>query len=162
MEPANRGASEAGGRTIGLTIGLPFEQRPNPHLSDNLAFEFHYFFMRNLCFAHLARAIVVLPGGFGTPRRALRNIHTIANRQAGSADLHPVVWIGLLEGDHQLRCALRHGVISSADLQLVQFADDPRVALETLNKSLEPDVAPETVAFAKSTTPCPSPEGGEV
>ena len=66
MEAANRGASEAGGKTIGLNIGLPQEQRPNPYLTPELTFEFHYFFMRKLWFAHLARALVVFPGGFGT------------------------------------------------------------------------------------------------
>ena len=66
MEAANRGASEAGGKTIGLNIGLPHEQRPNPYITRELTFEFHYFFMRKLWFAHLARALVVFPGGFGT------------------------------------------------------------------------------------------------
>ena len=66
MEAANRGAFEAGGRTIGLNIGLPHEQRPNPYITPELTFEFHYFFMRKLWFAHLARAMVVFPGGFGT------------------------------------------------------------------------------------------------
>jgi uncharacterized protein (TIGR00730 family) len=66
MEAANRGASEAGGKTIGLNIGLPHEQRPNPYITRELCFEFHYFFMRKLWFAHLARALVVFPGGFGT------------------------------------------------------------------------------------------------
>ena len=66
MEAANRGASEAGGITVGLNIGLPHEQRPNPYITRGLCFEFHYFFMRKLWFAHLARALVVFPGGFGT------------------------------------------------------------------------------------------------
>src|SRR5258706_8993887 len=66
MEAANRGAPEAGGKTIGLNIGLPHEQQPNPYVTRQLTFEFHYFFMRKLWFAHLARALVVFPGGFGT------------------------------------------------------------------------------------------------
>jgi uncharacterized protein (TIGR00730 family) len=66
MEAANRGAAEAGGRTIGLNISLPHEQRPNPYLSPEETFEFHYFFMRKLWFAHLARAMIAFPGGFGT------------------------------------------------------------------------------------------------
>ncbi|HLK70404.1 MAG TPA: LOG family protein, partial [Steroidobacteraceae bacterium] len=66
MEAANRGAVDAGGRTIGLNISLPHEQRPNPYITRQLCFEFHYFFMRKLWFAHLARALVVFPGGFGT------------------------------------------------------------------------------------------------
>ena len=66
MEAANRGAFEAGGKTIGLNIRLPFEQSPNPYITPNLNFEFHYFFMRKLWFAYLAKALVVFTGGFGT------------------------------------------------------------------------------------------------
>src|SRR3984957_1381108 len=66
MEAANLGASEAGGKTIGLNIHLPFEQMPNPYITPDLNFEFHYFFMRKFWFAYLAKALVVFPGGFGT------------------------------------------------------------------------------------------------
>src|SRR6266481_1273073 len=66
MEAANRGAKEAGGKTIGLNINLPFEQMPNPYITPELNFEFHYFFMRKLWFAYLAKALVIFPGGFGT------------------------------------------------------------------------------------------------
>ena len=66
MEAANRGAQDAGGKTIGLNIGLPFEQWPNPYITPELSFEFHYFFMRKFWFAYLAKALVVFPGGFGT------------------------------------------------------------------------------------------------
>src|SRR5580700_8000498 len=66
MEAANRGAADAGGKSIGLNIGLPFEQFPNPYITPELSFEFHYFFMRKLWFAYLAKALIVFPGGFGT------------------------------------------------------------------------------------------------
>jgi len=66
MEAANRGASEAKGENIGLNISLPFEQSENPYITRRLAFEFHYFFMRKFWFSYLAKAMVVMPGGFGT------------------------------------------------------------------------------------------------
>src|SRR6267154_718732 len=66
MEAANLGAHEAGGKTIGLNINLPFEQNPNPYIPPSLNFEFHYFFMRKFWFAYLAKALVIFPGGFGT------------------------------------------------------------------------------------------------
>src|SRR5439155_6574739 len=66
MEAANLGAHEAGGKTIGLNINLPFEQYPNPYITPSLNFEFHYFFMRKFWFAYLAKALVIFPGGFGT------------------------------------------------------------------------------------------------
>ena len=66
MEAANMGALEAGAKTIGLNIALPFEQMPNPHISPSLNFEFHYFFMRKFWFAYLSKALVIFPGGFGT------------------------------------------------------------------------------------------------
>src|SRR5206468_2643270 len=66
MEAANRGASEASGKTVGLNIGLPFEQLPNPYITPELSIEFHYFFMLKLRLAYVAKALVVLPGGFGT------------------------------------------------------------------------------------------------
>ena len=66
MEAANRGATEAGGKTIGLNIKLPFEQGPNRYITQGLHFEFHYFFMRKFWFAYLAKALVIFPGGFGT------------------------------------------------------------------------------------------------
>jgi len=66
MEAANRGASAAGGKSIGLSISLPMEQKTNPYVPEELAFEFHYFFMRKLWFVYLAKAVIIFPGGFGT------------------------------------------------------------------------------------------------
>ncbi len=66
MEASNRGARKAGGKSIGLNISLPFEQNPNPYITPALNFEFHYFFMRKFWFAYLAKALIIMPGGYGT------------------------------------------------------------------------------------------------
>jgi len=150
MEAANRGASDAGGRTVGLNIGLPHEQRPNPYITRELSFEFHYFFMRKLWFAHLARAIVAFPGGFGTIDE-LSELLTLS--QTGKLERRLVI---LLYGSEYWReiinfdALVRHGMISPEDLALFQFVDDPATALKVLQDQL--DVAPTGAkpAFAKS------------
>ena len=102
MEAANRGAADAGGRTIGLNIGLPHVQRPNQYVTPELCFEFHYFFMRKLWFSHLARALIVFPGGFGTLDE-LMELLTLTQTRKLERDI-PIVLYGseLLERDHQL------------------------------------------------------------
>jgi uncharacterized protein (TIGR00730 family) len=152
MEAANRGASDAGGRTIGLNISLPFEQRPNPYITHGLNFEFHYFFMRKLWFAHLARALVVFPGGFGTLDEMME-ILTLAQTHK----LERTIPILLYGSDYwkeviNFEALVRYGTISTEDLQLFQFVDDPAAALGVLQKALpdEPDQA--TPAIASSRT----------
>ncbi|HEX4209864.1 MAG TPA: TIGR00730 family Rossman fold protein, partial [Candidatus Binataceae bacterium] len=136
MEAANRGASEAGGRTIGLNISLPHEQRPNRYITRGLSFEFRYFFMRKLWFAYLARAMVVFPGGFGTLDE-LMEILTLSQTQKLSRAL-PVILYGSQYWNEiiNFRALERHGMISSQDLKLFQFADDPVSALRTLQTAL--------------------------
>jgi uncharacterized protein (TIGR00730 family) len=148
MEAANRGASEAGGRTIGLNIGLPHEQRPNPWITRELSFEFRYFFMRKLWFAYLARALVVFPGGFGTLDE-LTEILTL--QQTGKlARRTPVLlygsayWKEILNFD----ALVRHGMISREDLDLFTFADDPAAALALLQGWLSPEPQEATPAIA--------------
>jgi len=158
MEAANRGAVEAGGRSIGLNIGLPHEQRPNPYISTGLAFEFHYFFMRKLWFAHLARAIVVFPGGFGTLDE-LFEILTLC--QTGKLT-RPIAT--LLYGSDYWReivnfpALVRHGMIDAADLDLLQFVDTPADALSHLRRALGSDSATAAPSFARSRT-CKQPDG---
>src|SRR5207253_10470740 len=121
MEAANRGASLAGGRTIGLNIGLPHEQRPNPYITPELSFEFHYFFMRKLWFAHMARALVVFPGGFGTLDE-LCEILTLT--QTGKIERHiPTVLYGSAYWREILNfeALARYGVIDRADLDLFGY-----------------------------------------
>src|SRR5580765_2781498 len=133
MEAANRGASDARGRTIGLNIGLPHEQRPNPYITPELMFEFHYFFMRKLWFAHLARALVVFPGGFGTLDEMME-ILTLA--QTGKLERNipvllygPDYWNEIINFD----ALMRYGMIAAEDLQLFQFVDDPLTAFNLLS-----------------------------
>jgi len=152
MEAANRGASEAGGRTIGLNIGLPHEQRPNPYITRELSIEFHYFFMRKLWFAHLARGLVAFPGGFGTLDEMFEILTLEQTRKLDRSI--PVVlygssyWKEIINFD----AMVRHGTISREDLDLFQFADDPATALRMLQQRLT--AAPEegTPAFAHSRT----------
>jgi uncharacterized protein (TIGR00730 family) len=152
MEAANRGAADAGGRSVGLNISLPHEQLPNAYITEGLAFEFHYFFMRKLWFAHLARALVVFPGGFGTLDE-LMEILTLAQTRKLDRRI-PVLlygrsyWQEIINFD----ALIRHGMISPEDLGLFRYADDPRTALEMLQTSLPMAAEEATPAFAHSRT----------
>src|SRR5271168_446752 len=136
MEAANRGAADAGGRTIGLNIGLPHEQRPNVYVTRALSFEFHYFFMRKLWFAHLARALVVFPGGFGTLDE-LAEILTLKHTEKLDRPIVVLLygsqyWKEIINFD----ALVRYGMISPEDLELFKFANDPAVALRLLQEGL--------------------------
>jgi uncharacterized protein (TIGR00730 family) len=153
MEAANRGALEAGGRTIGLNIGLPHEQRPNQYLTPDLSFQFHYFFMRKLWFAHMAQAIVVFPGGFGTMDEMFE-ILTLS--QTGKLNRKLLVllygsayWKELVNFD----VLVKHGMIDRADLDLFRFVDSPGAALEELQQRLGSEKKPPAPAFHPSVTP---------
>jgi uncharacterized protein (TIGR00730 family) len=153
MEAANRGASDAAGRTVGLNIGLPYEQRPNTYITHGLSFEFHYFFMRKLWFAHLARALVVFPGGFGTLDE-LFEILTLAQTDKLSRRI-PVVLYGSEYWNETINfdAMVRHGMIAREDLALFQFADDPATALALLQQGIREGQEESTPAFAHSRTP---------
>jgi uncharacterized protein (TIGR00730 family) len=136
MEAANRGASEAGGKTIGLNIRLPFEQAPNPYITPGLNFEFHYFFMRKLWFAYLSKALVVFPGGFGTLDEMFE-ILTLAQTQKLAKKITVVIygqdyWKKVINLD----ALVEKGTISPKDMELFQFADTPEQAFELLRKGL--------------------------
>ncbi|MDB5104913.1 MAG: hypothetical protein JWP91_2602 [Fibrobacteres bacterium] len=152
MEAANRGAADAGGRTIGLNIGLPHEQRPNPYITPDLNFEFHYFFMRKLWFAHLARAIVVFPGGFGTLDE-LFEILTLSQTGKLNRRIHIVLYgSGYWKEIINLEALARYGMISPGDLELIRFADSPAETLEFLQGHLPTGKEPTQPAFAKSAS----------
>ena len=136
MEAANRGAHEAGGKTIGLNIKLPFEQAPNPYITPSLNFEFHYFFMRKYWFAYLAKALVVFPGGFGTLDEMFELL-TLAQTQKLAKRITVVVygstyWQSVLNLD----VLVDKGAISPRDRDLFQFADTPEEAFALLRDGL--------------------------
>jgi len=152
MEAANRGASEAGGKTIGLNIGLPHEQKPNAYITPELMFEFHYFFMRKLWFAHLARALVVFPGGFGTLDELMEILTLMQTRKLGRNI--PVVLYGSSYWNEIINfdALVRHGMIDREDLSLFQFADDPASALGLLQTGIAAELEEKTPAIAHSRT----------
>ena len=136
MEAANLGAQEAGGKTIGLNINLPFEQSPNPHISPSLNFEFHYFFMRKFWFAYLAKALVIFPGGFGTLDE-LFEILTLAQTEKLAKKILVVIygseyWKKIVNFDAMADA----GVISPQDLDLFKIADSPEESFEYLKEGL--------------------------
>jgi uncharacterized protein (TIGR00730 family) len=162
MEAANRGASDAGGKTIGLNIGLPFEQLPNPYISPELSFEFHYFFMRKFWFAYLSKALVVFPGGFGTMDEMMEVLTLAQTRKLAKKILIVLYgsefWKEIINFD----ALVRHGMIAKEDLDLFQYADDPDSAFKILSEGLiQYHITPETQetpAIAKSRDP-QAPEG---
>jgi uncharacterized protein (TIGR00730 family) len=156
MEAANQGAHDARGKTIGLNIGLPFEQFPNPYITDELNFEFHYFFMRKFWFAYLSKALVVFPGGFGTMDEMFELL-TLVQTQKLAKKITIILygsafWKEIVNFD----ALVKHGVISADDLNLFQFADTPDAAMEILKSGLaEHAAAPEAEvpAISPSTRP---------
>jgi len=152
MEAANRGAAAAGGRTIGLNISLPHEQRPNAYVTRELSLEFHYFFMRKLWFAHLARALVAFPGGFGTLDE-LTEILTLAQTRKLEYPI-PVILYGSAYWREILNfeALARHGMIDRQDLELFRYSDDPQEALALLQGLLQRDSRDPSPHFAHSRT----------
>jgi len=138
MEAANRGAAEAGGKSIGLNIKLPNEQAPNPYITPELSFLFRYFFMRKLWFAQPAKALIVFPGGFGTMDELWEFLTLL---QTGKMGHRASI---LLYGSKFWKRAINFewlseaGTIEREDLQLLRFADTPQAAFEILKRDLGP------------------------
>ena len=148
MEAANRGAQEAGGKTVGLNIGLPFEQLPNAYITPQLSFEFHYFFMRKFWFAYLAKAMVFFPGGFGTMDELMEVLTLV---QTGKVNKKIIIvlygsqfWREVIHFD----ALVRYGTISPGDVELFQYADDPETAFRILQEGL-------TKAYLQPAEPLP-------
>jgi uncharacterized protein (TIGR00730 family) len=136
MEAANLGAHEAGGKTIGLNINLPFEQFPNPYITPSLNFEFHYFFMRKFWFAYLAKALVIFPGGFGTLDE-LFEILTLAQTEKLAKKIVVVIygsayWKKIINFEAMVDA----GTISAQDLALFKMSDSPEESFKFLKDGL--------------------------
>jgi uncharacterized protein (TIGR00730 family) len=155
MEAANRGAWEAGGKTIGLNIKLPFEQRPNPYITPALNLNFHYFFMRKYWFAYLAKALVVFPGGFGTLDEMFE-VLTLDQTHKLSKPITIVIygsdyWKKVIN----LELLADKGAISPRDLGLFQFADTPEQAFALLKEGLTRDHLTDRPAVPLDDGPIP-------
>jgi uncharacterized protein (TIGR00730 family) len=134
MEAANRGASEAGGKSIGLCIELPKEQKCNPYV--NLRVDFRYFFIRKVMFVKYAVAYIILPGGFGTMDELFESLTLI---QTHRIKPFPVILIGTsywkdLIAWIKKTMLTKHGMIQPEDLQLFQTADDPEEAVSIIKR----------------------------
>lgn len=136
MEAANRGAYEAGGQSLSLNISLPFEQIPNPYQTPELAFEFHYFFVRKFWFVYLAKALVAFPGGFGTLDELFEVLTLVQTRKTQKT--MPVIvygtkfWKSIINFD----LLAKRGVISREDLKLFRFCDTVDEAADYLQSEL--------------------------
>jgi uncharacterized protein (TIGR00730 family) len=137
MEAANRGAYEAGGKSVGLSIELPHEQFANPFISPELSFNFKYFFMRKLWFAQIAKALIVFPGGFGTMDELWEMLTLL---QTGKLAKHNLILIyGRKYWDEVLnwKAMVRWGTINAEEYELLQFADTVDEAFERIRAGLE-------------------------
>ena len=138
MEAANRCASEAGGRSVGLNITLPHEQQPNPYITPELSFQFHYFFMRKLWFAYLAKALIraLFPGGYGTLDELMELLTLVQTRKIQKPVLVVIYgsdyWTKLINFEVMEEA----GTISASDRKLFHFADTPEQAFDLTTKWL--------------------------
>jgi len=166
MEAANRGAYEAGAKTIGLNIKLPFEQQPNPYITPSLNFDFHYFFMRKYWFAYLAKALVIFPGGFGTLDEMFELL-TLAQTNKLAKKITTIIygtpyWKSVINLD----VLAEKGAIAPGDMNLFRFVDTPEEAFAILKEDLTKnhlESAYERTAYerahraATDTTAAPEP-----
>ena len=133
MEAANRGAHDVGAKSIGLNISLPFEQHPNPYITPELCFEFHYFAIRKMHFLMRARALAAFPGGFGTLDELFETLTLI---QTGKSDPVPVIlfdreyWERLVD----FQVLVNEGMISPEDLDLFCYAESPEEAWQVITE----------------------------
>ncbi len=137
MEAANRGAAEAGGKTVGLSIELPHEQWPNSYISPGLNFQFHYFFMRKLWFAQLAKALIVFPGGFGTMDELWEMLTLMQTGKLQRRNLILIYGRRYWNRVIDWREMLNWGTINRREYNLLQFADSVDEAFDRIRSGLE-------------------------
>src|SRR5215470_17696901 len=137
MEAANRGASMAGGKTVGLHIDLSTEEIVNPYVTPDLVFRFHYFFMRKFWFVYLAKALVIFPGGFGTMDELFEVLTLI--QTAKPRKVMPVVLFGREYWDDVINfdAFVRWGTVSPKDLKIFHKTDSVDDAYQYLTSKLE-------------------------
>src|SRR5664279_3519299 len=151
MEAANRGAYEAGGKTIGLNIRLPFEQMPNRYITPALNFEFHYFFMRKYWFAYMSKALVVFPGGFGTIDEMFELLTLAQNKKLAKKMTVVIYGSSYWKQVVNLDLLVDKGAISPKDRELFQMVDTPEEAFEILKDGLTRNhLEPEAAEAAKN------------
>ncbi len=137
MEAANKGAFQAGGKSIGLNISIPFEQFVNTYVPSELAFEFHYFFMRKFWFIYLAKALIVFPGGFGTMDEMME-ILTLIQTHKVKKHIKVIIydsnyWKKVINFD----ALVEAGMVSPEDLNIIEFCDTIDEAFEKITTSFE-------------------------
>jgi uncharacterized protein (TIGR00730 family) len=148
MEAANRGAAEAGGKTVGLSIELPHEQWPNSYISPGLNFQFHYFFMRKLWFAQLAKALIVFPGGFGTMDELWEMLTLMQTGKLQRRNLILIYGRRYWNRVIDWREMLNWGTINRREYNLLQFADSVDEAFERIRSGLEEfQMSPDTLFY---------------
>src|SRR5246127_3595858 len=137
MEAANRGAYEAGGKSIGLSIELPHEQFANPYISPELSFNFHYFFMRKLWFAQIAKALIVFPGGFGTMDELWEMMTLLQTGKLPRNNLIIIYGRKYWNEVLNFRAMVRWGMINQDEYKMLQFADTVDDAFNRIREGLE-------------------------
>lgn len=146
MEAANKGAAIAKARSVGLNISLPFEQTPNPYISEEFNFEFHYFFMRKFWFVYLAKAFVMFPGGFGTLDEMMEVLTLLQTSKIKKKVTLVLYGRQYWETVINFNAMVRHNVINADDLKLFTFADTPEEAFKYLVHELRKNYPEETAA----------------
>ena len=137
MEAANRGAHRAGGKSIGMNISLPYEQKLNPYVSPELSFTFHYFFMRKFWLVYKAKSIIAFPGGFGTCDEVFELLTLIQTKKINRNGITVCLygeeyWKKIID----FKTMLKFGAIDEDDFKLIQYVSDPTEAFSFLRENL--------------------------